>query len=377
MSLMKKRINIDKLKDLIRINSVAVYGSTDSIYEIILKYRDPSVFFNNTEDLILSNDLLKERIKKFVKDASAFDVDTELKECQKIGVDIITCLDEDYPQDFRNISNPPLVLYVIGNLLSEKINISIVGTRHPTDYGIKHASKISYELASCGIGIVSGLARGIDTVVHKSTLKANGYTIGVIGSGLKNIYPPENKELFKKIISKGGAVISEYPISMPPFKFNFPRRNRLIAALSFATLVIEGDYNSGAMITARYALDQGKDVMALPGSVDCRQANGPNKLIKDGAYLIRNSKDVIELIPSSKLFSLDLSKMKESNEVKRPTLSKEAQNIYDIIKEKGELSADEISELTSFPIEVVFFYLFELETKGIVSQCIGRYKIVL
>lgn len=377
MSFMRKRIEIEKLKDLIKINSVAVYGPTDSIYDILLRYNDPSVFFKNVDDLILPNELLREKIKKFVKDASNFDAESELKECEKLGVDIISCLDEDYPEELKNIPNPPILLYVGGEFLNDKIKISIVGTRHPTDYGIRHASKISFELASYGIGIVSGLARGIDTIVHNSALKAGGYTVAVIGSGMKNVYPPENKELVKRIISNGGAVITEYPFSMPPLKFNFPRRNRIIAALSFATLVIEGDYNSGAMITARYALEQGKEVMALPGSVDEKKSNGPNKLIKDGAHLIRNSKDVIELIPTSKLFQLNILKAEEIENDKKVSLSKEAQIIYDLIKEKGQLSADEISELTSFPIESVFLCIFELETKGLVEQHLSRYRAVI
>lgn len=365
----------EKLKSLIKINSIAVYTSTDGIYDIITKYKDPSVFFTKTDEITLPDELLRERIKKFIKDASEFDADKEIEECKNSGIKIITCLDEEYPQSFREISNPPLLIYCMGNLI-DRLSVSIVGTRHPTDYGIRHAVKISSDLAKAGICVVSGLARGIDTVVHKAVVKAGGVTYAIIGSGLKKIYPSENKDLAKKIIEKGGAVITEYPLYMSPLKFNFPRRNRLIAALSFATLVIEGDYNSGALITARYAIEQGRDVMALPGPVDVRQSNGPNRLIKDGAYPVRNAADVVELIPPSRLFEVDISSIYETKQERKPILSSEAEMIYNIIKEKGEATIDEISQKTSIPIDKLFVYIFELESNSIIESHSGKYKIL-
>lgn len=366
----------EKLKSLLKINSVAVYTATQGIYDVIMRYKDPSVFFTKTNEIILPDELLQDRIKKLVKDASEFDADKELEECKKLGVKIITCLDDEFPESFREISNPPLLIYLLGEI-TDRLSISIVGTRHPTAYGIRHATKIASDLAKAGIVIVSGLARGIDTVVHKAVVKSGGITYAVIGSGFKRIYPSENKELVKKIVENGGAVITEYPLNMAPFKFNFPRRNRLIAALSFATLVIEGDYNSGALITARYAVEQGKEVMALPGPVDVRQSNGPNKLIKDGAYPIRNAADIVELIPPSRLFGIDLSKFSQPKEVKEIELTKEAEMIYNTIKENGgALTVDEISQKLSLPIDKLFIYLFELESRGIVELNSGRYMLV-
>ena len=366
----------ENLKNLLRINSVAVYTSTDGIYELLVRCKDPSVFFKRTQEIIFPDELLQDRLRRIIKDASDFDAEKEIRECRELGIDIITCLDERYPSSFREISNPPILIYSMGSL-SDRLSISIVGTRHPTAYGIRHAAKISSDLAKVGLCVVSGLARGIDTIVHRSVIKSGGITVAVIGSGFKRIYPSENKDLAKKIVESGGAVISEYPLNMSPFKFNFPRRNRLISALSFATLVIEGDYNSGALITARYAVEQGRDVMALPGPVDVRQSNGPNKLIKDGAYPIRDAVDVIELIPTSRLFELDLSKVQHSKQKRKIVLTKEAEVIYNTIKENGgELTIDEISHKTSIPIDKLFLYIFELESHSIVEAYSGKYRII-
>ncbi len=364
----------EKLKLLLKINSVAVNTSGLGFYDFIVNYKDPKVFFEKTDEIFLPNELLREKIKKYVADALRFDADREIEECERLGIKIITCLDDDYPQEFKNISNPPLLIYCLGSISNKKISVSVVGTRHPTDYGIRHASKISSDLARAGICIVSGLARGIDTVVHKSVLKVNGITWAVIGCGLKRIYPPENKPLADKIVEKGGCIISEYPLNTSPLKFNFPRRNRLISALSFGTLVIEGDYNSGALITARYAIEQGKEVMALPGCVDARQSNGPNKLIKEGAYPIRNALDVIELIPPSQLFTVDITKLKENQTEKTVNMSDGAAMIYTVLKEKGEMSIDEISDICSMNVNEILSYIFELETIGAVEARSGKYR---
>lgn len=369
-------MEIEKLRSILKINSVAMYMSTDSFYDILMEYKDPDVFFTRTDEIMLPNELLKEKLRKFVSDALRFDAEREIEECEKLKIKIVTCLDDDYPAQLREISNPPLVLYFMGDI-SPRLSVSIVGTRHPTDYGIKHASKISFDLASSGICIVSGLARGIDSVVHRSAIKAKGITRAIIGSGLKKIYPPENRSIINKIIEYGGAVISEYPLDTAPLKFNFPRRNRLISAFSFATVVIEGDFSSGALITARYAVEQGREVMALPGPVDVRQSNGPNKLIKDGAYPVRNAMDVIDLIPASELFGIDINKIKDNQTSKKYEMSDDAARIYTILKEKGSLSVDEIADILSLNVSEALAYLFELETIGAVELCGGRYKTTL
>ncbi|MEF3280884.1 MAG: DNA-processing protein DprA [Elusimicrobiota bacterium] len=358
----------------LKLNSVFVYSNTDWVINFVEKYGKVSILFENSAvDLISEAELLVEKFKKIIDNAKKFDAEKEIEDCEKRKIDIITYMDDNYPASLKNISNPPLVLYVKGKI-EDKLSLSVVGTRKPTEYGAKYASKICFDIAKTGIVITSGLARGIDTIAHKTAIKAGGTTWAVIGSGFNRIYPPENKELAEDIIKNGGAIISEYPLSSQPLKMNFPRRNRIISALSFATFVVEGDYNSGALITARYAIEQGKDVMALPGSIDNRYSNGPNKLIKEGAYLVRNALDIIELIPTSELFGVDIKKL-YVKEVKKLDLTPLASKIYKIIEEKSEVTPDEISHLLGIKISELFTYLFELEASGLVTLFGGKYSI--
>ncbi|HPO95726.1 MAG TPA: DNA-processing protein DprA [Elusimicrobiales bacterium] len=366
-------MELKEKKFILKLNYALNYSNTDWVIDLLEKYKKPSLLFENNKEILLEAELLAERFNKFIDMAKNFDSDKEIEECEKRNIKIIAYLDPDYPQILKNINNPPIVLYVMGEI-KDMPSVSIVGTRHPTDYGAKNTAKISYDRARIGLRVVSGLARGIDTVAHKAAIKAKGVTIAVIGSGLNNIYPPENKELAEIISSNRGAVISEYPLFSKPLKNNFPRRNRIISALSFATLVIEGDFNSGALITARYAVEQGREVMALPGSVDSRFSNGPNSLIKEGAYLVRNAKDIIELIPSSELFDIDLKKLYK-NEEKEINLSPKGNIVYEFLKTKKEATVDEISAALNIEISELFNYLFELETSGAVTLFAGKYKI--
>lgn len=366
-------MELEEKRYILKLNYALNYSNTDWVVNLLEKYKKPSALFEDNNDIVTEAELLSEKFDKFIEIAKKFNSEKEINECEKRGINIITYFDEDYPQSLKNISNPPLVLYVMGNI-KDMPSISIVGTRHPTDYGVKNTALISYDLAKIGIRVVSGLARGIDTVAHKNAIKAKGVTLAVIGSGFDKIYPPENTELAKEIIKSGGAVITEYPLFSKPLKTNFPKRNRIISALSFATLVVEGDFNSGALITARYAVEQGKDVMAIPGRVDWRFSNGPNSLIKDGAYLVRNVKDIIELIPSSELFEVDIKKLYKEDK-KEIKLTGKASEIYNFIKEKKEATVDEISSFLNIELTELFNYLFELETSGLITLFAGKYKL--
>ena len=216
---------------------------------------------------------------------------------------------KEYPEKLKNIYNPPLKLYVLGNkqLLNQK-SIAIVGARKATEYGKKIAFKFSKELAENGINIISGLAKGIDTYAHLGTIQASiesknlkklGKTIVVMGSGFNNIYPKENIELARKVIKSGGCIITEYSAETKPEKMNFPKRNRIISGLSNGVLVVEANNTSGALITAEFALEQGKEVFAVPGDITKEQSEGCNELIKDGASLITNSQEIFDSILSS------------------------------------------------------------------------------
>ncbi len=207
---------------------------------------------------------------------------------------LLTIWDADYPQRLRQIDDPPALLYCCGELLPEPA-VAIVGTRHPTDFGRMFTKKLAEEIAAAGIVIVSGMARGIDSAAHRGALDGGGKTVAVLGCGIDCIYPPENAGLYKQIINNG-TLLSEYPPGSDPLPGHFPGRNRIISALSLGTLVVEACRDSGSLITAEFALEQGREVMAVPGSVDRKTSYGPNLLIKQGAHPVTEAEEILEIL---------------------------------------------------------------------------------
>lgn len=214
-------------------------------------------------------------------------------------IEEISIENKEYPKQLKKIYDPPIKLYVLGNkkLLNQK-GIAIVGSRNATNYGRKIAVEISKELSQKGINIISGLALGIDTAAHLGNIfaKSKGKTIAVLGSAIDEIYPKQNIELARKIIQTGGCIISEYPCGTKPEKKNFPQRNRIISGLSTGILIVEASKNSGALITAEFGLDQGKEIYAIPGDIGKIQSEGCNQLIKEGAKITLSSEDILEEI---------------------------------------------------------------------------------
>ena len=286
----------------------------------------------------------------------------EIEKANSLGIEIITLNDKKYPTILKEISTPPLVLYCKGSFTpSDNLAIAIVGTRNPSFYGIKMAERFSYELSSLGFTIVSGLARGIDTYAHIGALKAKGRTIGVLGSGFLHFYPEENKEIGEKI-SYSGAVISEFPLDTKPNRENFPRRNRIISGLSKGVVVIEAGPKSGALITAYYALEQGREVFALPGRVDTLYSKGTNKLLKEGAILIEDVNDIIS--------ALNIEVKKIEKEEKEEKLEEEERKIIDILDEPLQL--EEIILKTKMKPEILLQTLTKLQLNGIIEELPGK-----
>jgi len=222
------------------------------------------------------------------------DVEAELDLADKLGVRILTLESEDYPSLLRQISDPPHVLYVKGELKrQDQLAVAVVGSRNCSLYGQEQSSRLSHMLAASGFTIVSGLARGIDTAAHRGALSADGRTIAVLGCGLAQVYPPENSELAEQI-TRSGALVSELPLRFEPLATTFPMRNRIIAGLSLGTIVVEARARSGALITARSALEENREVMAVPHRVDAPGGFGPHQLIKEGAKLIERIEDVLD-----------------------------------------------------------------------------------
>lgn len=263
---------------------------------LLLKYKEPKNIYKLEKKELIENNKIGEKTAEIILDENIrLRLDSYLKEMEKNKIDIITIKDKEYPNILKEIEDFPLMLYIKGNknILNNK-NIAIIGCRECTEYGRKAAVYFSYNLAKENITIVSGLAKGIDTYSHIGALKAGGKTIAVLGNGLDIIYPKQNEKIYEKIVKFGGAIITEYPLGTKPEKNNFPERNRIISGMSKGVLIIEAKEKSGTIITADFALDQGRDVFAVPGNINSVNSVGTNKLIKEGAMPVTNFRDVLE-----------------------------------------------------------------------------------
>lgn len=277
--------------------------------------------------------------------------------------------DKDYPELLKKIYDPPKELYVKGDIsILNSRCIAVVGTRTATRYGKQIARRFAKELAEVGITVVSGLAEGIDTEAHRGALEGKGRTIAVFGCGLDTVFPAVNAGLANEI-EKNGALVSELPIGHPTAKWTFPRRNRIISGLSIGVIMVEGHYDSGAMITAKHAIDEGREVFAVPGSVELDQTKGPHWLIKQGAKLAENIDDILEE------FNIKRVVTERSKEVDRSDLSKEeAQVISCLTREPKHI--DEISARCVMQSGEALGILSILEIKGLVKQVPGKYFVI-
>ncbi len=309
-----------------------------------------------------------------------FDVTAELELAQKLGIWIINVDDERYPPALKQIYDPPPVLYIKGSLSREdNLAISIVGSRRCSLYGQEQSSRLAHFLSSAGFTICSGMARGIDTAAHQGALSAGGRTIAVQGCGLENIYPPENKKLFE-LIAESGACISELPLGYEPLSENFPPRNRIIAGLSLGTIIVEAGFRSGALITARAALENNREVMAVPGKIDSPLSKGAHQLIKQGAKLIESVEDVMEALgyigeQLEDHVSTAAEKAAKSIEtplfdIKELKLSVPEKTIYECLNKEPQ-HIEQIIDDTDLAAGSVNAGLVSLRLKGLIKQLPG------
>ena len=303
---------------------------------------------------------------------SQVDLPAELERVRDFGAEVITQASAEYPRQLREIYNPPIVLYVWGRLTeADHRAIAIVGSRKTSHYGLECAKKLSYQLAYSGLTVVSGLARGIDTAAHQGALAAQGRTVAVIGSGLMDLYPPENLELARKIIG-AGAVVSEFPMTYPPDRQTFPYRNRIVAGWGEGLLVVEAGLNSGALITAGQALEHGRLVYAVPGQIDRPSAAGSNRLIQQGAKLITGAHDILDDLRS--LFPERRAPQTVAD--RTASLSEDERAILDAV-EVSETALDDIVAKTHLPTPRVSSSLLALEMKRLVKQLPGQQFVKL
>lgn len=261
---------------------------------LIGRFEDPFEIYRLENEEIGAIDCVGERLKNALCRKSLENAYSILKYCKRSGVDIISYGDKRYPSRLKTLEDPPAVLYCLGRLpdFDKRLCIGIVGTRKISSYGIESAYKMGYELAAANVCVVSGMALGVDAVAACGALEAGGDTVAVLGCGIDVVYPKAHTKL-EQHIRKGGAVITEYPPAEPPYGNNFPKRNRIISGLCQGVLVVEGNRISGAMITAQRAVDQGREVFALPGKINESNSEGPNELIKQGANVVLCSDDII------------------------------------------------------------------------------------
>jgi DNA processing protein len=297
------------------------------------------------------------------------------QECARLALStarLVTFTSSDYPKSLFEITDPPPFLYVCGELRGHETSVAIVGSRRATSYGLMATTRLSEALASHGIAVVSGMARGVDTAAHKGALAVGGRTIGVLGCGIDKIYPPENKGLFNDMARKG-ALVSEFPLGTLPLAENFPRRNRIISGLSRGVLVVEATENSGSLITAQCALEQGRDVYAVPGSIAFASSRGCNRLIKQGAKLVDCVEDILEELPGFGVTG-DSSQQKP-NEARSFALTPREAAIYELLA-RSPLHIDDIIAQTELTAAEVSSMLLHLELKGAITPLPGTHYAI-
>jgi DNA processing protein len=301
--------------------------------------------------------------ERVIQVRNSVNLDEVIAQAEKNKIRILTWDDAEYPAHLKEIDQPPPVLYLRGDVTAEDgWSVAIVGTRAVTPYGRQVTEELATILAHNGVTIVSGLARGVDAVAHSAAIKAGGRTLAVLGSGVDKIYPPEHRQMAEKIISQG-AVISDYAPGTPPESANFPPRNRIISGLSMAVVVVEAGDTSGALITAEFAVEQGRDVFAVPGPVYAPQSKGTNRLISNGAKALLQPTDVLE--------ALDLTRNVERREIRRavPSDATEAA-LLDLLGAEPK-HVDDIRAQLELPIEKISSALTMMELKGMVRQVGG------
>jgi len=324
-----------------------------------------NIFNSSMEELASVEGIGLERAKRIKEFNRWNEIDKILKLCEKRGIEIYSFNDEQYPRLLKEIHDPPVVLFCRGEIKPEDhIGLAVVGSRNLTEYGRRVTERLASELAQAGITIVSGLARGIDSVAHRAALSQGGRTIAVLGSGISYIYPSENKMLAEKII-KNGAILSEFYPEEGPKRENFPRRNRIISGASIGTLVTEAAINSGALITASFALEQGREVFAVPGNITSKNSEGTNFLIQKGAKVVTKIEDILEEIEQF------IPLLKNLNKTETVELDDEERAIFNILDEPR--TADEVVLKTGINITKVLEILLRLELNGLINKTEGRY----
>jgi DNA processing protein len=332
----------------------------------------PKILAASKHELLRVRNIGDDTAEKISGWEKSIDLADELKRIADFGCHVLISSDENYPASLREIYDPPLVLYVKGELTAKDKNaVAMVGSRQTTHYGIETARKLAYQLAYVGVTVVSGGARGIDTAAHQGALSAKGRTVAVLGTGINIIFPTENAELFERIAANG-AVITQFPFNRPADKQSFPIRNRIVAGMTLGTIVVEANLSSGALITANFATEYGRQIFAVPGRIDSPRSKGCHELIKKGAKLCEGAEDVLSefeyLFPTSNRPAAP----NETGVLPALELSANEQKVFDALKTDDELTTDEVIRASGLPSSAVSVTLLSLEMKRVVRQLPGK-----
>ncbi len=335
----------------------------------------PHIFQASAEELLQVEGITGRHVTAIKTHKMPATVEAELDLVARKGYRIVTLTDSNYPQLLRQIPDPPLYLYVSGRLERSPVNLAVVGSRNATGYGRTTTKNLSANLASLGLIIVSGMARGIDTAAHEGALAAKGKTIAVLGSGLERIYPAENKNLFHRI-SEAGAVVSEFPLLTEPEAHNFPIRNRIISGMSLGTVVVEASKKSGSLITARLAAEQNREVFAVPGSIQSFKSVGTHTLIKQGAKLVEHAQDIIEELAPMIQYKDQLGDISRHPKTdKLALLTADELQLYEALG-PYPIHIDDLARKLSMGSGRLASLLLKLELNGLVEQAPGKFFTV-
>ncbi|HZV35949.1 MAG TPA: DNA-processing protein DprA [Verrucomicrobiae bacterium] len=361
---------MDSREALVALNMIEHVGPV-RVRQLLEHFGDaPAILSASRQQLQQVRGIGEETAEAIAGWEKTIDLAGELKRISEFGCHILISTDEDYPELLRQIYDPPIVLYVKGRLGAQDKNaVAMVGSRMTTHYGIEVARKLAYQLAYVGVTVVSGGARGIDTAAYQGALSAKGRTIAVLGTGINRVFPAENAELFERIAANG-ALITQFPFNRNADKQSFPIRNRIVAGMTLGTVVVEANLTSGALITAHMAVEQGRQVFAVPGRIDSPRSKGCHELIKKGAKLCEGAEDILSefeyLFPASNR----PPGASETGQLPALNLSENEQKVYDAITE--ESSVDEIIRRSGLPSSAVSVALLGLEMKRLIRQLPGK-----
>jgi DNA processing protein len=369
------------MKDWISLNMTPQIGPRAAT-KLLERFGSAENVFHATRNELESLRLKPESIESILKREFHEKAEEELEKVRKIGGDVLNLDDGSYPFLLREISDPPITLYVKGDWQAcfDAPCVAVVGSRRCSTYGENASQMLGRDLAANGICVVSGLARGIDTAAHRGAIQAKGRTIAVMGTGIGQVYPKENVKLVDEILNSGGAVVSQFPLDTPPIPENFPYRNRIISGLSLGVLIVEASERSGSLITARLAMEQNREVMCVPGNITSKNSFGTNFLIKDGAKLVQQWQDVVTELPQEisaailppQIADKDIEKESRQQKLIPADLNENERNIWQILSADESTHIDSLLEESGLSFSDLSATLLALEMRDLVRTLPGN-----